>query len=84
MWNKMEDGLPIHEGEYLCCYMIYGIREIDIQRFTLDAFSISHYDFEEYKGCKKAMFYSHDNEYGYHDTTKYITHWMEIPELPED
>lgn len=85
MWHKIENGLPTKEGKYLCCYKsIGGRKEIDVQGFTLDAFSKSHYDFAEYKDQKKAIFYEYDSEYGYSDWTEYITHWMEMPELPND
>lgn len=84
MWNKIENGLPMKEGEYLVYIIIYNMKVVRIQKFTLDAFSLDNYNFAEYKDCKKALFYEYDREYGYYDVTKYITYWMEIPKLSEE
>jgi len=50
---------------------------INILGFTKDAFKQSKFDFYEYKGKKKALFYAWDSEYGYIE--RECVAWCELP-----
>ena len=51
---------------------------IDILGFTKDAYKLSRYDFAEYKGKKKQLFYDYDSEYGYAEWECVV--WQPLPE----
>ena len=56
----------------------WGNGYIGAYGFTKDAYKFSRYDFEEYKGMKKALFYSSDSEYGYSEIYDAIA-WQPLP-----
>lgn len=62
-WISVEDALPEDESKSYIVQKTNGI--IEILSFTKDAYKLSKYDFSEYKGKKKTIFYDWDSEYGY-------------------
>lgn len=52
---------------------------IRILGFTKDAYKLSKYDFSEYKGKKKTLFYEYDGEYGYYEVK--CVAWQPLPAL---
>lgn len=81
MWISVNDRLPTENGKYICCVKGYvNSRYIDICCFAQCAEKVDKYDFE---GRKDPVWYFYDSEYGYCETTN-ITHWMPLPEMPEE
>lgn len=82
-WIPVTERLPEKEGysEYLC-QTKYG--SLMICGFTKDAYKLEKYDFEEYKGKKKKLFYKYDSEYecGYYEVG--VVAWMPLPEPYEE
>ena len=62
-WISCSDRLPDSDKNKYIVQKTNGI--IDILGFTKDAYKLSRYDFAEYKGKKKQLFYGYDSEYGY-------------------
>ena len=62
-WIPCSERLPEEDGKRYIVQKTNGF--IDILSFTKDAYKLSRYDFAEYKGKKKQLFYDFDSEYGY-------------------
>jgi hypothetical protein len=62
-WIPVSERLPEEEGQGYIVQRTDGT--IDILGFTKDAYKLDRYDFAEYKGKKKPIFYDFDSEYGY-------------------
>ena len=75
---------PKKDGQYLITTILYrgtgGTKNIvDIAYFTKNLYKIDHYDFSEYKGKRKAGWYTYDSEYGYVEYDDVLA-WQELPE----
>ena len=62
-WISCSEKLPEDDTKEYIVQKTNGF--IDILGFTKDAYKLSRYDFPEYKGNKKPIFYDWDSEYGY-------------------
>ena len=62
-WIPCSERLPDSDKNEYIVQKTNGIT--DILGFTKDAYKLSRYDFAEYKGKKKQLFYDYDSEYGY-------------------
>ena len=62
-WIPVSERLPDGDREVYIVQKTNG--SIDILGFTKDAYKLDKYDFAEYKGKKKPIFYDYDSEYGY-------------------
>lgn len=82
IWHKVSEELPTKEGKYLTCNSKRNY--MSIHGFTTDAYKFDKYDFEEYKGKNKSLFFSYDSEYGYGDVTEYVDYWCELPNPPQE
>ena len=83
-WISVKDRLPDSDGRYLVCRSITkSIKSIGVSKFTKNPYHVDKYDFSEYKGCKKPIFYEYDSEWGYCELDD-VTHWMPLPELPKE
>lgn len=82
VWVSTKDRLPIANGRYLVCInRSYQHDYIKIAWFTqnLEAASL---DFKYADGYCRSGFYNEDGEGAWEETG--VTHWMSIPEPPED
>lgn len=79
-WIPCSERLPEDETKRYIVQETNGF--IDILGFTKDAFKQSKFDFYEYKGKKKALFYEWDSEYGYIE--RECEAWMPLPEHYEE
>ena len=75
-WIPCSERLPKDDSKE---YMVQKTNSrIDILGFTKDAYKLDEYDFAEYKGKNKPIFYDFDSEYGF------IEHgcvaWQPLPE----
>lgn len=85
-WHNVEkDGLPEKEGQYLCAFNLDNYKGYDYQilDFTKNAYKLDEYDFEEYAGKKKSLFYYYSSEWGYIECDDVVA-WMEIPLYKEE
>ena len=62
-WITCSERLPEDDTKRYMVQKTNGY--IDILGFSKDAYRLSRYDFYEYKGKKKAIFFDYDSEYGY-------------------
>ena len=62
-WIPCSERLPEDDKKQYIVQKTNG--SIDILGFTKDAYKLDRYDFVEYKGKKKQLFYDYDSEYGY-------------------
>ena len=62
-WIACSERLPDNDKKEYIVQKTNGF--IYILGFTKDAYKLSRYDFAEYKGKKKQLFYDYDSEYGY-------------------
>ena len=62
-WISCNERLPDDDKKEYIVQKTNGF--VDILGFTKDAYKLSKYDFAEYKGKKKQLFYDYDSEYGY-------------------
>jgi hypothetical protein len=76
-WIPCSERLPEDDTKQYIVQKTNGF--IDILGFTKDAYKLSRYDFYEYKGKKKQLFYDCDSEYGYSEWK--CEAWMPLPEL---
>ena len=74
-WISVSERLPEDATKRYIVQETNGF--IDILGFTKDAFKQSKFDFYEYKGKKKALFYEWDSEYGYIE--RECEAWMPLP-----
>lgn len=74
-WIPCEVRLPEEDGKRYIVQKTNGF--IDILIFTKNAYKLSRYDFAEYKGKEKPLFYDYDSEYGY--TEWECEAWMPLP-----
>lgn len=75
-WIPVSERLPEDDRKQYIVQKTNGF--IDILGFTKDAYKLSRYDFAEYKGKKKQLFYDYDSEYGYIEYE--CEAWMPLPE----
>ena len=75
-WIPCSDRLPDNDKKQYIVQKTNGF--IDILGFTKDAYKLSKYDFAEYKGKKKQLFYDYDSEYGYIECE--CVAWQPLPE----
>ena len=75
-WIACGDRLPDNDKKQYIVQKTNGF--IDILGFTKDAYKLSKYDFVEYKGKKKQLFYEYDSEYGYIELE--CEAWQPLPE----
>ena len=75
-WVPCSERLPDDDKKQYIVQKTNGF--IDILGFTKDAYKLSRYDFAEYKGKKKQLFYDYDSEYGY--TECECEAWQPMPE----
>ena len=74
-WIPCSERLPDNDKKQYIVQKTNGF--IDILGFTKDAYKLDRYDFEEYKGKKKQLFYDYDSEYGY--TEWECEAWQHLP-----
>ena len=79
-WIPCSERLPDRDKNRYIVQKTNGF--IDILGFTKDAYKLSRYDFAEYKGKKKQMFYDYDSEYGYSELE--CEAWQPLPEPFEE
>lgn len=75
-WIPCSDRLPEDDKKQYIVQKTNGF--IDILGFTKDAYKLSRYDFAEYKGKKKQLFYDYNSEYGYIECECVV--WQPLPE----
>lgn len=79
-----ETRLPKKFGKYLVIRKVFGKATIDILGFSPDLYALDKYDFQRYKGKKKAGFYLYDSEYGYSDIDMdKVLAWANLPKIPD-
>lgn len=78
-WIPVTERLPEKAGQYMCYHKSDVIL---VCAFTNDAYKLDKYDFTEYKGKKKALFYKYDSEYGFYEFD--VVAWMPLPEPYEE
>jgi hypothetical protein len=74
-WISCSERLPEVDGTGYLVQKTNGF--IDILDFTKDAYKLDRYDFAEYKGKKKSIFFGYDSEYGYIEWE--CEAWMPLP-----
>ena len=75
-WIPCSERLPDDDKKQYIVQETSGF--IGILGFTKDAYKLSRYDFSEYKGKKKQLFYDYDSEYGYIECE--CVAWQPLPE----
>ena len=75
-WIACSERLPDNDKNEYIVQKTSGF--IDILGFTKDAYKLDRYDFAEYKGKKKQLFYDYDSEYGYIECE--CVAWQPLPE----
>ena len=75
-WIPCSERLPEDDKKQYIVQKTNGF--IDILGFTKDAYKLDKYDFAEYKGKNKQLFYTYDSEYGYIEWK--CEAWMPLPE----
>lgn len=82
-WTSV-DTLPEKDGKYIVVRkgISYGHYFIDILGYSSNLRSVDNYDFWDAKKGEGG-FYDYDHEWGYCKIDD-ITHWMPIPELPNE
>lgn len=79
-WISVKDRLPDKNGQYLVRRKICVTVTFDVIGFAKDARKIDKHDFR--KNWKDVWYY-YDSEYGFL-TSDNVTHWMPLPEPPEE
>lgn len=74
-WIACNERLPEDDKKQYIVQKTNGF--IDILGFTKDAYKLDRYDFAEYKGKKKQLFYDYDSEYGYTECECVV--WQPLP-----
>ena len=75
-WIPCSERMPEDDKKQYIVQKTNG--SIDILGFTKDAYKLDRYDFAEYKGKNKQLFYKYDSEYGYIEWK--CEAWMPLPE----
>ena len=75
-WIPCNERLPEDDKKQYIVQKTNG--SIDILGFTKDAYKLDGYDFAEYKGKNKQLFYKYDSEYGYIEWK--CEAWQPLPE----
>ena len=78
-WIPCSERLPDNDKKEYIVQKTNGF--IYILGFTKDAYKLSRYDFVEYKGKKKQLFYDYDSEYGYIEWE--CEAWQPLPDVYE-
>ena len=79
-WISVKDRLPDENGKYLCYHRHNCYGYMDVCSFATNLKRVDAYDFY---GKNRCGWYAYDSEYGYYECS-YITHWMPLPEEPEN
>ena len=80
-WNDCTKKLPEVQGKYLVVVDGYnGFRYQKIVNFSKNLHLLSKFDFPNQK---RPGWCEMDSESGYYEVER-VTHWMELPELPEE
>ena len=75
-WIPCSERLPEDDKKQYIVQKTNGF--IAILGFTKDAYKLDRYDFAEYKGKNKQLFYKYDSEYGYIEWK--CEAWQPLPE----
>ena len=75
-WILCSERLPEDDKKKYMVQKTNGF--IYILGFTKDAYKLNRYDFAEYRGKKKQLFYDYDPEYGYIECECEV--WQQLPE----
>ena len=75
-WVPCSVRLPNEDGKEYIVQKANGL--ICVLGFTKGAYKLDKYDFCEYKGKRKSIFYEYDSEYGYIECT--CVAWQPLPE----
>ena len=75
-WISCNERLPEDDKKKYMVQTTNGF--IDILGFTKDAYKLDRYDFAEYRGKKKQLFYDYDTEYGYIECECEV--WKPLPQ----
>ena len=75
-WIPCSERLPEEDGKQYIVQKTNG--NIDVLEFTKDAYKLDKYDFAEYKGKKKQLFFEYDSEYGFIECE--CVAWQSIPQ----
>ena len=75
-WIPCSERLPEDDKKKYMVQTTNGF--IDILGFTKDAYKLDRYDFAEYRGKKKQLFYDYDTEYGYIECECEV--WKTLPQ----
>ena len=75
-WIPCSERLPEDDKKQYIVQKTNGF--IDILGFTKDAYKLDRYDFAEYRGKKKQLFYGYNSEYGYIECE--CEAWQYLPE----
>lgn len=78
-WINYEKERPKKNGEYMVVKSFFDHRTIDVVRYAIDLKKVDDYTFTKHR----PGWYEWDDEYGYYEPTN-ITHWSELPPLPEE
>ena len=79
-WYNAKTESPKENGRYLCVTKLGGHLSYGIYGWAKCLAYVDNYDFE---GMIHSGWYSYDSDYGYYEV-KDVTHWMLLPELPEE
>lgn len=86
-WITVRERLPEKAGAYLVCEtwdnghgVMYNVRVVS---YSLNLNNVDEYAFHGKKN-KRPGWFDCDSEYGHYETGKDITHWMPLPEFPEE
>ena len=74
-WIPCSERLPEDDKNEYMVQKTNGF--IDILGFTKDAYKLNRYDFAEYRGKKKQLFYDYDPDYGYIECECEV--WQPLP-----
>ena len=77
-WISCAESLPEIDGSYLVSCTLRG-RYYKVRGYCHNLTLVDAWDFQ---GCNRGGWYDYDSEVGYYEV-KGVTHWMEIPPLPE-
>ena len=79
-WVNVKDRLQDKNGEYLVACKCFQFRHLRVLKFALNLHDVDDYDFPNEN---RPGWYELGDEMGYFERTS-VTHWAELPELPED
>lgn len=86
-WISVKDRLPSKDGEYIVAYKLDTIPpkwQFETCLFALDLYSVNRFDFPREWYKDKSGFFDSEPEHGYCEVSEIVTHWMPLPEPPEE